>query len=681
MSTYSASASTIGFVTTTGSSSWTKGKAYQGQYSGYSNSRVGAFVFSNLRSIDWTRQVISQITLRFTYANAGDKKSKTVTLYAGTKTGLSGSGTAMRGSQIGAVSSNGNAYGGSHTITFSSTSNSTAFNNFVNYLQTGTATTLAIYNGETISASSGWTSNYLCVTAATLTVTYDVAGSTGTISPNPQELGARVHCYINPITVSGSTVTHSVQWKCGTRQSVDTIIDAGVTDASYIIPTSWVSEFTTTTSMPAECILSTYVDGAKRGSQTLPFTIVVPQSMYPTFSYTTTATASMSGYYQHLNAATIAITNASAQEGATIASYSITGTESVSSTSSSVTTPVFSQSGTHTYTLSVTDSRGAITTKTATISVVAVVAPTITGYSVKRYATTYDDQHQPVYTESPSGDHVWVTATISIDSAGGNNTMGAYILWGQADGSLTTRVNLTVSGTSQTFTKDRTVITAQIPVGDAYAFELHVTDKHYNVSAYSRVDKSIVPLHIAGSGYGVGLGMYSDGTQAEPKIQAGWPIYANGGIWGADGNRIDGQTAAVSDTITTLNSNFTLYNAGEYPVVTRYGNVVELVGALKPTTTLASSATTYVMFTLPLIYRPAKLVRVLCQGASVAVWMLSINTSGEVMISRYRDSNGYADLTTSAYLPFYFVWTVGDADIPDTSELYGVKIQGTTLVF
>ena len=118
MSTYSASASTIGFVTTTGSSSWTKGKAYQGQYSGYSNSRVGAFVFSNLRSIDWTKQVISQITLRFTYANAGDNKSKTVTLYAGTKTGLSGSGTAMRGSQIGAVSSNGNAYGGSHTITF-----------------------------------------------------------------------------------------------------------------------------------------------------------------------------------------------------------------------------------------------------------------------------------------------------------------------------------------------------------------------------------------------------------------------------------------------------------------------------------------------------------------------------------------------------------------------------------
>ena len=38
-----------------------------------------------------------------------------------------------------------------------------------------------------------------------------------------------------------------------------------------------------------------------------------------------------------------------------------------------------------------------------------------------------------------------------------------------------------------------------------------------------RVEKSWAPFHVAGTGYGVGIGRYSDGTETSPKFQVAWP--------------------------------------------------------------------------------------------------------------------------------------------------------------
>ena len=690
MSTFTASASTIAFVKSASSSSWEKGKAYQGQYGGFGGSREGVFIFNTLRDVDWSEQTISQITITLKFAKAGDEKKKDVHFYRGTSNSISNiTGSTMRGSSLGTVNTVDKAHGATRTLTLNSSTNASVFSSFIDFLQNGTTKSIVIYNGETISASSGWTANYACVTSASITVTYELSGSSGTLSAESVDLGGTIICTITPIEESGHVVTHKARWVFGSQDPI--LVDADDTanppTVGLEVPTSadWLGEFTeaNTTELPAECQLITYVDGSERGVKSIPFTVAVPPSYNPTFSYTITPTDSMGTYYQHLNKATITITNAAAVgTGATITSYSIVGSEGVSFSSSSVntyTTPKFEVADVvltdrHTYTLSVTDNRGATTTQTVQIIVTKVDHPTISLFSAKRYSSKLEEG-QTVYYETPTGDHVWISCDIEIDSAGGNNVMTPYIMYGPAGATLENRVNLLAGAAHLIITENRSLISGTIPLNSAYEFELHVADKYYNDFAHDRVDKSIVPFHIAGSGYGVGLGKYSDGTSTIPKIQTGWdiyaeqPIHANAGIWGQDGNRVD-YHININETITTLDTqNFECYDTdqggnGIYPTVIRDGNIVQLNGVLKPKRTLTSDSSltyTYTMFTLPSAYRPNSVIVAVMQGSGQRVWEMQVGTDGVVSTSRLRDSSGYTNYSNTTWLPFHLTWITSAA--------------------
>ena len=157
MNTFTSTASKLGFVTSLSSSTWNTRGAYQGQYTGYSGSRVGGIVFSTLRNVVWLDQNISEIRLKLTYAAAGYNNAKNLGIYVGKKDTLSGTGASLLGSSgdrtvIGTtIPSNGNAYNGTRTITFNTTTNSTAFTNLKSFLQNGTTKTLVLYKDETIS--------------------------------------------------------------------------------------------------------------------------------------------------------------------------------------------------------------------------------------------------------------------------------------------------------------------------------------------------------------------------------------------------------------------------------------------------------------------------------------------------------------------------------------------------
>lgn len=156
-------------VTTAAQSNWSSWSVcQQGAYNG--NTRVGALLFSSLRSSSWSSKSISQITLTLTFTGAGSNSTKTLGMYQGTKTSFTGTGTAMLGTSIGSVSTGGTAYNSTRTITFNSSTNATAFANLVSWLKNTSSLTLAFYVNE--SASSGYSTNYLQINSATLAVTY-----------------------------------------------------------------------------------------------------------------------------------------------------------------------------------------------------------------------------------------------------------------------------------------------------------------------------------------------------------------------------------------------------------------------------------------------------------------------------------------------------------------------------
>lgn len=107
----------------------------------------------------------------------------------------------------------------------------------------------------------------------------------------------------------------------------------------------------------------------------------------------------------------------------------------------------------------------------------------------------------------------------------------------------------------------------------------------------------------------------------------------------------------TAPTALTLNSACVAYNSAQTPKYSKDGHVVNVCGAVSPASEVAAGGTVSIG-TLPAGFRPAVDLNVLCQGSSNAVWLLTINTSGGMSASRYRNGTTNAAITTSTWLPF-----------------------------
>lgn len=167
--TFTANCSGVSKLSYSNWSAWSQ--ATQGSYGG-GDVRLGCFLFKTLRNeVKWASAKISKISLKLTYGGAGGNKEKNLSLYRGTQTSFTGTGTAMKGEAIGTVKTNGTAYNSTRTITFDAATNAAAFANLVAWLTTDTSLTLVIYRDED-STSGSPSSNYLQVTAAEMTVEF-----------------------------------------------------------------------------------------------------------------------------------------------------------------------------------------------------------------------------------------------------------------------------------------------------------------------------------------------------------------------------------------------------------------------------------------------------------------------------------------------------------------------------
>ena len=511
------------FVKRTSYSDWDSSGAVQGAY-GNNYPRVGAIRFEGLHStVIWADQEISQISFMIRFLAAGSNSAKTLTFWQGTKNTINGTGQSMIGAEMGSITID-NAYNGVRTVVLSPTSNTALFNAFVSWLQDTQTETLVVYRNEG-AGSGSWSSNYLKIDATIINVTYEPKGSKGTLSSASVDAGQNVSLTIDPLDVSG-TVTHRVQWSLGNASSSITTLPSGATSTNYTIPMNWCSQIPNAESGQAVCTLTTLVNGSVSATREIPFTVTVPASVVPSFSFQSTPYETTGGYYQHIGKALLAIGYASSQYGATIVSYRITGGEGTNASASSVITDVFAQSGDHVYTATVTDSRGRTTVKTVTLSVTAVSPITIYSFSVQRYSAVVGDDGQTDYVASSDGDHVWVSLLASHDIAGGNNPASAAITWGASNSvSLPWGTSASIS-----YTNDRTVITAQIPANTSVLFTLTVSDGLSSATASSQVEIASAILHVSPNG--VGIGMYTLGTQSNPQLDIGYPMHARGGIAG-----------------------------------------------------------------------------------------------------------------------------------------------------
>ena len=530
--TFTAVASGLKHTKSSSSSDWANG-AFQGTYTG-GYPRVGGILFSTLRNVNWSEQIIEGIKFKFKFDEAGHRRAKKISLYRATRNTFGGTGANFRGAAIGSVTTSGDAYNKTLTVTASGST----LTKLIDMLQNSTINMLCTYTSESIPGSDTYSENYLRINAAEMIITYSPKGSSGTLDRSTVEAGDTIGLTVTPLgDVDQDALTHTVEWKMGSYSATQTLA-AGELDAVYTVPMAWLNAIPSAASGAASCTLTTYVDGTARGSRAMAFTVTAPDSAAPTFTAKIAPAGKVTaGYYQYLSAATVSAANAAAQYGASITAYSITGSEGVSGSAASITTAAFQTAGAHAYTISVTDSRGKTTVKAVSCNVIAVQLPTVNRFEVERYSAIQGDTLTYVHTDY--GPKVWFNLDLSIDPAGGNNVAEAYILYGKIGAASRTRIDLPM-GYSLNTINDRTIISGEISANDGWEFTLYLSDLVNGTVAYDLVSKGMCILHRAGNGYGLGVGGFvTDGTEAHPLFKSFWEAQFLGGIRGVTDYTMD----------------------------------------------------------------------------------------------------------------------------------------------
>ena len=228
----------------------------------------------------------------------------------------------------------------------------------------------------------------------------------------------------NAITINtpraSSSFTHSL-WYQVNGGNWQGIASGVATSYSWTVPIGLASSVPNGTSISVTVICRTFNGSTNLGDKYTSFTAYVPSSVVPSMG-NPTATRVDNGvpsgwgvYVKGYSKVTIAMTSVSGSYGSTIKSYSISG-PNLSSTSSSATSGVLGSAGTNTYTCTITDSRGRTATKTVSISVVDYAKPSI---SVSASRCNSDG------TVSSSGTYLRITASYSIASVSSKNSVSS----------------------------------------------------------------------------------------------------------------------------------------------------------------------------------------------------------------------------------------------------------------
>lgn len=270
-------------------------------------------------------------------------------------------------------------------------------------------------------------------------------------------------------------------------------VAANNSSTSFSIPNTWYAYLPNSTSATATATLTTYSGSTALGTSTKTFTVYVASSIKPSISAFTAAPRSsnttvsgwnvyVQGYsYVYLSA------TASAGTGASIVSYAFSGAGvSQTGTGTTANSTVIDSSGSKTYTLIVTDSRGRTASSTVSANFLAYSNPVVS--SLTSYRSNSSGAQSSI-----DGTYIHSTAVFSYSAVGSNSLTVKKIEYKlHTASSWTEGVSSATSGTGYTFGGGNIAITS------SYDVKCTVTDSLGNSGTYTVLVPPII-------GFAVGL--------------------------------------------------------------------------------------------------------------------------------------------------------------------------------
>lgn len=240
-------------------------------------------------------------------------------------------------------------------------------------------------------------------------------------------------------TSASSNFSHKVYvtWN-GTKTQIGTIASGTTTPSfSYIIPTDWEKNIPDSTSSIATFTLETISGSTSVSSKTVNATIKVRSGVVPSIgtvsiSDTNSICTGIGQYVQSQSKLKFSIAT-SGNQGSTITSVS-TKFNGQTYSGSTFTTQAIQNSGTLTYTITVTDSRGRTATKSGSVSVVAYNPPSLTNVSAKRANSGYA-------VDESSGTYALLHFEVGFTSLSNKNVTSFYIQYRASGASSWTKIN------------------------------------------------------------------------------------------------------------------------------------------------------------------------------------------------------------------------------------------------
>ena len=345
----------------------------------------------------------------------------------------------------------------------------------------------------------------------TATVVQQYAKSSARVTSSVEAGGTSTVTFINPYL---SNVYHVVDWRFGTKVK-STTTAVGASSTSYTIPLSWLTVIPSATSGTATVSVTTYASGGlELGTDTYSFTITAPSSAVPTLSLATarinnSVPSSWGIYVQGQSGVTITAT-AAGYQGSTISSYTISGGATGTQSSNVFTISTIYSSGTITYTVKVTDSRGRTATASTSISVVAYSAPAFSATDAFRCIANG--------TASDTGTYISAKATGTFSSVSSKNSMTLKVQYAlSTSGAYSTAVTLT-NGTASI------IGNGSIDINYSFKVKFTLSDQFNTIEKVLNVGTAAFTVFFRQGGNGVAIGKVSERANAV-EINPDWDIY------------------------------------------------------------------------------------------------------------------------------------------------------------
>ena len=332
------------------------------------------------------------------------------------------------------------------------------------------------------------------------------------------------------MTVYSASFTYTLLIKRGSTTLVTVSVGAqsvGTKDVAITLTSaqrsSLLSGMSDVASFSATYTLTTYDNGTQVGSVssttgTIKTSSSTSAPAQPTFSYadieagTVAITGDSSKLIQGQSYLRLTSVSATAKNGASIASYSVTiGGTTVSSTSGgTINIGAVSQSGSLTLSVTAKDTRGYTSSKSVTVTSYAYAYPSLTSYAVGR--------------NSSVNTQIDISASGTFSNIGSNSVTLKYKYKKTSAGSYGTETSVAPTRSGGTFSYSATNI-ATFDEDSSYNFVITISDGIQS-AVYNIVVPSFNPL-IAYRPDAIGFGTVPQGTK-RVEIAQDWSLVANG---------------------------------------------------------------------------------------------------------------------------------------------------------